>query len=191
MGQLNFPAAKNRCYLYSFSVVLSELNVPVDRSRMTQTEYRTTGAGAAAHRLADATPLPPPLGRWQPVALAAEGTWSRIYRARPADSSSDQPAAYALKTLRPEYQGDARAAALLAREAAAGQAVSHPHLIPVLEAGLRHGPPFLVMPWLDGTTLQASLAAGELIDLPGRCGSSARWPRPWPRWMPAAGSTAT
>jgi len=133
---------------------------------MTQTEHKTTGDSLAARRLAVATQLPRPLGRWEPVALAAEGAWSRVYRARPLGARGDRAAAYALKTPRPECQGDARAAALLAREAAAGQGISHPHLIPVLEANLRHTPPFLVMPWLDGSTLQASLAAGALIDLP-------------------------
>ncbi len=134
---------------------------------MTQTEYRTTSGSLAPRRLAVAAELPRPIGRWEPVALAAEGTWARIYRARPLGSRGDRAAAYALKTPRPERQQDARAAALLAREAAAGRSVSHPHLIPVLEAGIRHKPPFLVMPWLDGATLQASLEAGDLIDLPG------------------------
>jgi serine/threonine-protein kinase len=106
------------------------------------------------------------MGRWEPVVLVAEGNWSRIYRARPLGSPPDRGAAYALKTLRPECQDDAWAAALLAREAAAGRSVSHPHLVPVLEAGVQRGVRFLVMPWLEGTTLDASLASGEPIDLP-------------------------
>ncbi len=106
------------------------------------------------------------MGRWEPVVLVAEGNWSRIYRARPLGSPPDRGAAYALKTLRPERQDDAWAAALLAREAAAGRSVSHPHLVPLLESGVHRGVRFLVMPWLEGSTLQASLAAGEPIDLP-------------------------
>jgi len=133
---------------------------------MTQTEWRTRSGLSATGCAAVVAELPRPLGRWEAVALAAEGSWSRIYRARPVGCRSDRAAAYALKTPRPECREDAQAAALLAREAVAGRSISHPHLIPVLEAGIGQTPRFLVMPWLDGTTLQASLAAGDLIDLP-------------------------
>ena len=133
---------------------------------MTQTEWKTRSGGFAARRSAAVGELPRSLGRWELVTLAAEGNWSQIYRARPLGSSPQRQAAYALKTLRPQAQQDPRAAALLAREARAGRSISHPHLIPVLEAGLGHAPPYLVMPWLEGTTLETGLAAGAAIDLP-------------------------
>ena len=100
------------------------------------------------------------------MALAAEGHWSQIYRARPLGSPPQREAAYALKTLRPQAREDTRAAALLAREAMAGRSISHPHLIPVLEAGIGHAPPYLVMPWLEGATLEAGLGAGDPLDMP-------------------------
>ena len=106
------------------------------------------------------------VGRWQPIALAAEGSWARIYRARPAGTDARRAAAYALKMLRPDRQHDPLAAAMLAREALVGRSVSHPHVIAILEAHVRSDPPYLVMPWLYGATLEARLAAGEPLDLP-------------------------
>jgi serine/threonine protein kinase len=133
---------------------------------MTRTEQRTRSGGAVARRGAVAAELPRPVGRWEAVDLAAEGSWSRIYRARPLGSPPDRPAAYALKMLRSEHQDDAWAISLLAREALAGGSISSPHLIPVLEARVARPPRFIVMPWLDGATLQESLVAGEQMDVP-------------------------
>ncbi len=47
-----------------------------------------------------------------------------------------------------------------------GQSVSHPHLVPVLAASVLEPPRLLVMPWLDGASLQARLAAGEMFSIP-------------------------
>jgi serine/threonine-protein kinase len=55
---------------------------------------------------------------------------------------------------------------LLSREAAVGRSVSHPNLVAILAASVHDPPPFVVMPWLDGSTLQARLSAGQLFDLP-------------------------
>ena len=52
------------------------------------------------------------------------------------------------------------------REAIVGQSVSHPHLIPILFAGVQQTPRFVVMPWLEGATLEQRIAAGQNFDLP-------------------------
>lgn len=96
---------------------------------------------------------------WQLGELAGEGSLSSVFRARPADASPDSPAAYALKMLKPEWEDDPRAVRLLAREAQVGRSISHPHLISVLDTGLLHKPRFVVMPWLEGRTLQADIDA--------------------------------
>ena len=130
---------------------------------MTPTQWKT--GGAAAGRPVLATDRPGPVGRWEPIALAAEGYWSRIYRARPLGSPAGGGAAYALKAIRPERDGTL-ARALFAREALVGGSISNPHLIAVLESGVSRRTAFLVMPWLDGRTLEARLLEGEAIDLP-------------------------
>jgi serine/threonine protein kinase len=106
------------------------------------------------------------LGRWKLVKLAGQGGLTRVYRARPADAPDQQTPAYALKLLRPEWQHDARAAAMLAREALVGRAVSHPHLVPVLASSTARAPQFVVMPWLDGATLRQRLACHGPLDVP-------------------------
>jgi serine/threonine-protein kinase len=62
--------------------------------------------------------------------------------------------------LHPQWQDDPRAVRLLQREALVGRSISHPHLVSILQANLGRPPRFVVMPWLDGSTLQAQLRAG-------------------------------
>ncbi len=100
------------------------------------------------------------------VEFAAWGSLARIYRARPAGAATDRPATYAVKMLRPEWEDDPHAIWLLQREALVGQSVSHPHLVPVLAASVLEPPRLLAMPWLEGASLQARLAAGEEFDVP-------------------------
>ena len=132
---------------------------------MTQTKsISRTGAGRA--RRGGQWELPHRVRQWELVSLAAEGSLARVYRARPAGSAADRPAPYALKMLQPHRQRDRRAVALLQREAQVGRSISHPHLVSILQANLRRPPQFVVMPWLDGSTLRAQLDAGLRMDLP-------------------------
>ncbi len=96
----------------------------------------------------------------------SNGSLTHVYRARPAEGGSDQPTAYAVKVLRPEWEHDAQAIEMLAREALVGRRVSHPHLIPVLTACVRQSPRYLVMPWLEGRTLANCLQQCLPPDLP-------------------------
>ena len=119
---------------------------------MTQTDVRSTVRAPALHRPGLQTP-PSRVRHWEPVQLAGEGPLARVYRARPEGCGASRPAAYALKVLRPEWEDDPRAVALLRREAVVGKAVSHPHVISILAAGVTAAPYYVVMPWLAGTTL--------------------------------------
>ncbi len=94
------------------------------------------------------------------------GSLAHIYRARPADTATDRPANYAVKMLRPCWENDPQAIRLLQREALVGQSIAHPHLIPVLAAPVLDAPRLLVMPWLEGVSLAARLAAGQQFDAP-------------------------
>jgi serine/threonine-protein kinase len=55
---------------------------------------------------------------------------------------------------------------MLVREARVAAQVRHVHLIAILDAQLAHDPPFLVMPWLEGCSLQAYVSAGQSLDTP-------------------------
>ncbi len=131
---------------------------------MTQTKQESRGGGPAARR--DEPHQTHLVSQWELVELVAEGSLSRVYRARPANSSTDRPTAYALKLLRPPWQDDPRAVRLLQREAQAGRSVSHPHLVSILQASVNRPPRFVVMPWLEGSTLRTRQRTGPAMDLP-------------------------
>jgi len=104
--------------------------------------------------------------QWELVKFAAMGSLARIYRARPVGIRADRPAAYAVKILRATWQDDPQAIRLLQREALAGQSIAHPHLVPVLASAVLEPPRLLVMPWLEGASLQDRLAAGQEFEVP-------------------------
>lgn len=108
----------------------------------------------------------PRVGSWALVRLIAEGPITAIYQARPGGVGDDRPALYAVKVLQPRWQDDARAIALLSREATVGRAISHPHLVPVLAAQLDTPPRYLVMPCLEGRTLEEILGDDGPLDPP-------------------------
>jgi serine/threonine-protein kinase len=100
------------------------------------------------------------------VELGGMGSLAHVFRARPAGASTDRPANYAVKMLRPCWEADEQAIRLLQREALVGQNISHPHLISVLSAPVVEAPRLVVMPWLEGATLAARLAGGQQFDAP-------------------------
>jgi serine/threonine-protein kinase len=102
--------------------------------------------------------------QWELVEFAGSGSLANIFRARLAGSPTDQPANYAVKMLRREWENDPQAIRLLQREALVGQKVSHPHLVPVLAASVIEPPRLLVMPWLHGASLADRLARKQRFD---------------------------
>ncbi len=110
--------------------------------------------------------MEPQVGAWHLIERVGHGQWAGVYRARPINAPVDQPAAYAVKMLHSKRQQDPVAIEMLAREAQVGHQVSHPHLIAFLDAQLKRAPQFLVMPWLEGATLQAYTAARRLLAPP-------------------------
>ena len=89
-----------------------------------------------------------------------------VFAARAAGSSFDQPASYALKVLRDEWQADERGRALLRRELQVSRHVMNPRLVPVLAAELEAPPFYLVMPLLEGCSLEEQLHCRRTLDLP-------------------------
>jgi serine/threonine-protein kinase len=101
------------------------------------------------------------VGSWRLTQLVSAGRFCRVYRAAPADHAT-RDAAYALKLLSPEAEQMPEAVACLCREAQVGREASHANLIPVLAAHTSMAPYYIVMPWLDGSTLAATLKSGPL-----------------------------
>ncbi len=121
--------------------------------------------GAPGARRSAAGHFPRQVGEWELVELAGEGSLSRVYRARPAETATDRPALHALKMLHSHWEDDPRAVSLFRREAAVGRLVVNPHLISILSAHVLESPYCVVMPWLEGSTLAGHLA-GASLDLP-------------------------
>ncbi|MDR1383178.1 MAG: serine/threonine protein kinase [Planctomycetaceae bacterium] len=95
-------------------------------------------------------------GKWEIGVTAYSGSFCDVTIAKPAER--DVPFSYAVKTLRPQWRQSQLALAVLQREAEIGQLVSHPHLIPVLDAHISAQTPYLVQPWLNGKTLRYFLS---------------------------------
>ena len=97
------------------------------------------------------------IGPWQLVRLLHESDLARVYTARSADNAGDAHAAYVLKVLRNHWWRDQGAIDMQRRAAWAGQRASHPNLLPVLSAGVKQPPFYLVFPKLEGQPLRELL----------------------------------
>ncbi|MDR1959989.1 MAG: serine/threonine protein kinase [Planctomycetaceae bacterium] len=103
--------------------------------------------------------LPP----WEFVGQTYFGNFCTIYQAKPRHR--DVPASYAVKVLKLEWCSKEIGASIMQREAEVGQSISHPHLVPVLDADLASEIPYVVQPWLEGMTLRDWLVRGFSADL--------------------------
>lgn len=88
-----------------------------------------------------------------------------VYRAAPADSDQAE-ADYVLKTLSRDAAQDPVRRAAFQREALAAGSVRNAHLIPVLDGDLRGERPFLVFPFLEGSTLRQAVSHRMPLSLP-------------------------
>jgi serine/threonine protein kinase len=105
------------------------------------------------------------IGPWQLVRLISESELARVYVARPADAADDAPAGYVVKVLRKEWWRDTHAIEMQRRAAWVGRKVSHPHLLPVLSAGVEQPPFYTVSPKLEGRSLARILEQQRLLPM--------------------------
>lgn len=119
----------------------------------------------ATTRGATSAPACERIGSWHLTHRIASGPACDVYQARPVEALPGTPAGYALKVLRAEWNERPEALAMLQREALVGRTVSHRHLVAVLGAQLDRPPYYVVTPWLEGATLAAHLAGGNLPPL--------------------------
>ncbi len=110
-------------------------------------------------------PFPKEFPRWEGVGKGIAGNFSVVHRARPKGRGNDFPAHYAIKILHPHWHNRRLGQQIFQREREIGKSVSHPHIVPVLDAGFFRESPFLVMPWLEGRTLRELLEEGKDFSL--------------------------
>lgn len=113
-------------------------------------------AGATPERLDD----------WELVAPVAQGEYATVYRARPAGAAAARGAAYAVKRLATRWESQPAVVAMFQRQAVVGRAVHHPRLVSILAAHVQAPPYYVVMPWLEGRTLDRIRPLGPRGPLP-------------------------
>jgi eukaryotic-like serine/threonine-protein kinase len=102
-------------------------------------------------------------GRYELTHLIARGGMAQVYRAH--DRLLDRPVA--LKVLFPELSVDRAFVERFRREAQAAANLSHPNIVPVFDWGEDGGTYFIVMEFVDGEPLSATLRNGGPLP-PGR-----------------------
>ena len=96
---------------------------------------------------------------WELKSHSYNGTFCNVTQARPRGQKG--PFLYAMKRLKPEWQYSSVGRAVMNRETELGRLVSHPHLVPTLDANADDDESFLVQPWLQGKTLQELMSLGR------------------------------
>jgi serine/threonine-protein kinase len=107
----------------------------------------------------------PQAGPWRLIERLGSGTWAEVYRAQPAGLSDDGPADYAVKVAKPNSYPEGMAIQLLRREAVVGHRISHEHLACVLSSHVRRFPFYVVMPYMEGETIEAALSAAKTLSV--------------------------
>ena len=97
------------------------------------------------------------VGGYELEAVLGEGAIGTVYRARAGDGLI-----VALKQLKRELAADDGFRRRFAREARAAQAVSHRHLVAVLDHGEDDGRPYVVLEYVGGGSLADRLDSGPL-----------------------------
>lgn len=102
----------------------------------------------------------PKIAGFELLTCLGGGAITTVYEARRLDD--DSPCA--IKLLRPDWENQPVATKLLQREARAGLAVSHPHLVRILDAHVLTAPFFLVMEYLAGVSLRRRMRREYRLD---------------------------
>ncbi len=103
----------------------------------------------------------PNIPGYELVKLLGGGPLTWVYSAH--DCTADT--ACAVKLIRPDWSDQSTAIKLLQREARAGLAVRHPHLVRLLQAHVTRSPYYLVMELLPGEGLRSRLRREYRLDL--------------------------
>ena len=100
-------------------------------------------------------------GRFRIVAPLGEGGLAIVYRAEHVELARP----VAVKVLHGSFEEHAEARARFAREAQALAALSHPHVVSLIDFGFEHDSPYLVMELLEGESLDVTLAREGPLDV--------------------------
>jgi serine/threonine-protein kinase len=91
---------------------------------------------------------PASVGRFEIARLIAQGSYTRIYEVTAPNASGSR---LALKSLNTESESVSR---WFERGVSNTGSLNHPHILPCHESGRHEGSPYMVMPLVDGTSVQ-------------------------------------
>jgi type IV pilus biogenesis/stability protein PilW len=98
------------------------------------------------------------LGRYEILQRLGAGGMGEVFRARDSQLGRD----VAIKVLPEHFAADASRLARFSREARAASALNHPNIITIHEIGETGTQPYIVMEYVDGSTLREIISAGRL-----------------------------
>src|SRR4051794_10370112 len=107
-------------------------------------------------------PLPPQLGNFRLVKVVGSGGMGVVYQAE--DSTLRRQVA--LKVMKAEHAHFPLARLRFLREGRAAAAVQHEHVLPIFQVEEKDGIVFLVMPLLQGETLEERLQRTPILEVP-------------------------
>jgi serine/threonine-protein kinase len=108
------------------------------------------------------------IGRYQIIQQLGSGAMGAVYKARDPMMGRD----VAIKTILPQAIEGPQSAEFrdrFMREARAAGRLAHPGIVTVYDVSEHEGTPFLVMEFVEGRTLDATLKAGEPMDFKQVC----------------------
>ena len=124
------------------------------------------GVKSTSGELASRLPPPDPVldrptraGAYEVVTRMAQGAVGSIYLCRRAGSQQFQHL-YVLKVIRQHSEDGEAAAESFMREARVSMLVTHPNILPILDFGHYQDQPFLLMEYIEGTSLAELLMEG-------------------------------
>ena len=101
------------------------------------------------------------LGEYELIDWIGQGGMGVVFRA--FDAALNRYVA--IKLLAPQWSADAMARRRFTREAQAAAAVSHPHVVTIHAVGEWRGRPFLVMEYINGTSLQHRIDEQDALEI--------------------------
>lgn len=103
------------------------------------------------------------IGGWQTGRRIGRGTYCDIFLARPEHSAGEY-FDYVAKVSKPEYQGWKTLVQLLRQEVYVTQSICSPHILPVIDAGNDEAGHFLILPRVEGESLEQQLRRSGPLD---------------------------
>jgi len=147
-----FQESRCTCRKPDFALVASEASTP-------EMQLCTTDSAADVYEAVERN-----LGdKYEVLSLLGRGGMGAVYKVR--DRSLQQ--IFAVKVLKSNLVEDASSVKRFEREAQAASALTHPNLVAVYDFGVgREGAPYLVMDYVDGTSLEELIKKERFIDVP-------------------------